>query len=102
MHDTDNFIPSFHIPRQERELTEALYLKIPVTVAHLALKLFYLLDLFLSVYLLYAVPGLILAAAVSFYTTSTFTKFSKVIYSSGLSGAGAGKRILEYAVLYLI
>jgi len=54
------------------------------------------------VYLLYAVPGLILAAAASFYTKSTFTKFSKVISSSGLSGAGAAKRMLEYAVLYHI
>ena len=51
-------------------------------------------------YLLFAVPGLILAMAASFYTKSTFAKYSKVGASSRLTGAGAAQRMLNAAGIY--
>ena len=51
-------------------------------------------------YLLFAVPGLILAMAASFYTKSTFAKYSKIGASSRLTGAGAAKRMLDAAGIY--
>ncbi len=49
------------------------------------------------VYLLFALPGLLLALAASFFTKSTFSKYSKVPSSSGYSGAQAAQRMLNYA-----
>ncbi|HBM16351.1 MAG TPA: zinc metallopeptidase [Lentisphaeria bacterium] len=51
-------------------------------------------------YLIFAVPGLILALMASFYTKSTFAKYSQVGASTGLSGAMAAKRMLQYAGIY--
>ena len=51
-------------------------------------------------YLLFAVPGLILAMAASFYTKSTFAKYSKIAASSRLTGAGAAQRMLQAAGIY--
>ncbi len=51
-------------------------------------------------YLLFAVPGLILAMAASFYTKSTFAKYSQIGASSRLTGAGAAQRMLNAAGIY--
>ncbi len=51
-------------------------------------------------YLIFAVPGLILALMASFYTKSTFAKYSQVATSSGLSGAMAAKRMLQMTGIY--
>lgn len=51
-------------------------------------------------YLLFALPGLILAMMASFYTKSTFAKYSHVGASSGLTGAQAAKRMLQVAGIY--
>jgi Zn-dependent membrane protease YugP len=48
-------------------------------------------------YLLFALPGLVLALAASFFTKSTFHKYSQVMASSGISGAQAAKRMLNFA-----
>jgi Zn-dependent membrane protease YugP len=45
-------------------------------------------------YLLFALPGLILAGFASFYTKSTFKKYSKIANSKGITGAEAAKRLL--------
>ena len=50
-------------------------------------------------YLLFAVPGLLLAMAASFYTKSTFAKYSKIVASTRLTGAGAAQRMLNAAFL---
>ena len=52
------------------------------------------------VYLIFALPGLVLALAASFYTKSTFSKYSHVGVSSGLSGAEAAKRMLQVSGIY--
>ena len=52
------------------------------------------------VYLLFALPGLLLAMAASFYTKSTFAKYSHVGASSRLTGAGAAQRMLNAAGIY--
>jgi uncharacterized protein len=52
------------------------------------------------VYLLFAVPGLILAMAASFYTKSTFAKYSKIAASTSLTGAGAAQRMLNAEGIY--
>ncbi len=52
------------------------------------------------VYLVFALPGLVLALAASFYTKFTFSKYSKVGVSSGLSGAEAAKRMLQVSGIY--
>jgi len=52
------------------------------------------------VYLLFALPGLVIALAASFYTKSTFSKYSQVEASSRLSGAEAAKRMLQVAGIY--
>lgn len=52
------------------------------------------------VYLIFALPGLLLALAASFYTKSTFSKYSQVKASSGLSGAEAAKRMLQVSGIY--
>ena len=51
-------------------------------------------------YLIFALPGLILALGASFYTKSTFAKYSRLGVSSGLSGAEAAKRILQVSGIY--
>ena len=52
------------------------------------------------IYLVFAIPGLILAMVASFYTKSTFAKYSQVTSSSGLTGAEAAKRMLYAAGIY--
>lgn len=49
------------------------------------------------VYLLFALPGLLLALAASWITKSTFSRYSKVAASSGLTGAEAARRLLRHA-----
>lgn len=51
-------------------------------------------------YLVFAAPGLILALLASFYTKSTFAKYSKIGTSSGMSGAMAAKRMLQISGIY--
>lgn len=46
-------------------------------------------------YLLFALPGIILAALASFYTKSTFGRFSRVQASSRMTGAQAAERLLR-------
>ena len=48
-------------------------------------------------YLLFALPGLILAGIASWITHSTFKKYSRVPAMSGLTGAQAAERLLEKA-----
>ena len=48
-------------------------------------------------YLLFALPGLILAGIASWITHSTFNRYSRVPASSGLTGAQAAERLLEKA-----
>lgn len=48
-------------------------------------------------YLLYALPGLLLALYASFVTKSTFKRYSQVRASTGLSGAESARRLLRYA-----
>ena len=56
--------------------------------------------MFDPMYLLFAIPGLILAMAASFYTKSTFAKFSQVAASTRLTGAAAAQRMLNSAGIY--
>lgn len=49
------------------------------------------------VYLLFALPGLLLAGYASFKTKSTFGKYSKVGSSVGLTGAQAARKLLNAA-----
>lgn len=51
-------------------------------------------------YLLFALPGFLLALSASVYTKSTFSKYSKVSPSTGLSGAAAARRMLQAVGLY--
>lgn len=51
-------------------------------------------------YLLFMVPGLILAGLASLFTTTTFNKYSRIGSSSGMTGAQAAKRLLETAGIY--
>ncbi|MCF7790843.1 MAG: zinc metallopeptidase [Victivallales bacterium] len=51
-------------------------------------------------YLLFALPGLLLAMAASFYTKSTFAKYSKVAASTRVSGASAARRMLNSSGIY--
>lgn len=48
-------------------------------------------------YLLFALPGLVLAMMASFFTKSTFHKYSHVQGSKGISGAQAAQRLLHEA-----
>jgi hypothetical protein len=48
-------------------------------------------------YLLFALPGLLLALWASFKTKSTFNKYSQVASASGFSGAQAAARLLAFA-----
>ncbi len=49
------------------------------------------------VYLLFALPGFILALVASLVTKSTFAKYSHIAASSGMTGAQAAGRLLQYA-----
>lgn len=49
------------------------------------------------VYLLFALPGLVLALSASLITKATFSKYSKIPASSGMSGADAARRLLSNA-----
>ena len=51
-------------------------------------------------YLLFMLPGLILAGLASMFTTTTFNKYSNIASSSGMSGAEAARRLLESAGIY--
>lgn len=51
-------------------------------------------------YLLFMLPGLLLAGLASLFTTSTFKKYSQIGSSSGMTGAEAARRLLETAGIY--
>lgn len=48
-------------------------------------------------YLLFALPGLLFALYASFMTKTTFSKYSKITSSTGVSGAEAAARLLKDA-----
>ncbi|MFA7229639.1 MAG: zinc metallopeptidase [Victivallaceae bacterium] len=48
-------------------------------------------------YLLFALPGLLFALYASFMTKTTFSKYSRVMSSTGISGAEAAARLLNNA-----
>ncbi len=52
------------------------------------------------VYLLFAIPGLIVAGLASFYVKSTFSEYSHYRASSGLTGAEAAAQMLHRAGIY--
>lgn len=52
------------------------------------------------VYLLFALPGFLLALWASFYTKETFAAYSRQHASSGMTGAEAAQRMLHSAGLY--
>ncbi len=49
------------------------------------------------IYLMFAVPGLLLALLASFLTKSTFNHYSQVASAMGLTGAQAAQKMLSYA-----
>ena len=51
-------------------------------------------------YLLFAVPGLIIAGLASFYVQSTFSEYSHFRASSGMTGAQAAAQMLHSAGIY--
>lgn len=51
-------------------------------------------------YLLFAIPGLIVAGLASFYVKSTFSEYSHFRASSGLTGAEAAEQMLHSAGIY--
>lgn len=51
-------------------------------------------------YLVFMLPGLILAGLASLFTKTTFSKYSEIAASSGMTGAQAAKRLLETAGIY--
>lgn len=51
--------------------------------------------MFDPIYLIFALPGLLLALWATFKTKTTFSKYSEVQASSGMSGAEAAQRMLE-------
>jgi hypothetical protein len=46
-------------------------------------------------YMMFAIPGLLLALLASFLTKSTFKKYSEISSSNGMTGAQAAKRLLS-------
>lgn len=54
--------------------------------------MFLLID---PIYYVFMIPGLILAAIATFYTKSTFSKYSKRAASSGMTGAQAAYHMLQ-------
>ena len=51
-------------------------------------------------YLLFAIPGLIIAGLASFYVKSTFSEYSHFRASSGMTGAQAAEQMLHSAGIY--
>lgn len=51
-------------------------------------------------YLLFALPGLMLALFASYYTKTTFAKYSKIASATRLTGAQAAKKMLYAAGIY--
>ena len=51
-------------------------------------------------YLLFMLPGLILAGLASLFTHTTFSKYSQIAASSGMTGAEAARRLLNSAGIY--
>jgi len=51
-------------------------------------------------YLLFAIPGLIVAGLASLYVKTTFSEYSRFRASSGLTGAQAAERMLHGAGIY--
>lgn len=51
-------------------------------------------------YLLFAIPGLIVAGLASFYVKSTFSEYSRFRASSGMTGAQAAAQMLHSAGIY--
>ena len=51
-------------------------------------------------YLLFMLPGLLLAGLASMFTKLTFSKYSEVGSASGMTGAQAAQRLLETAGIY--
>lgn len=51
-------------------------------------------------YLLVAIPGLLLSLLASWYTKSTFSRYSEVGAASGMTGARAAQRLLHQAGVY--
>jgi Zn-dependent membrane protease YugP len=51
-------------------------------------------------YLIYMVPAFLLMAATSWYVRSSYTKWSRVRASSGLTGAQAAQRLISSSGLY--
>ncbi len=51
-------------------------------------------------YLIFMLPGFILASLASVFTTLTFKKYSTIGSSSGMTGAQAAQRLLETAGIY--
>ena len=51
-------------------------------------------------YLLFAIPGLIVAGLASFYVKSTFSEYSHFQASSGMTGAQAAAQMLHSAGIY--
>lgn len=49
------------------------------------------------IYIIFAIPGLLLALYASFKTKSTFSKYSKIASANGLTGAEAAYRLLQNA-----
>mgnify|MGYP000353809183 CR=1 FL=1 len=48
-------------------------------------------------YLLFALPGLLLALYASFKTKSTFAKYSNIASATGVTGAEAARKLLRSA-----
>lgn len=53
--------------------------------------------LFDPLYMMLWLPGVILASLASFYTKSTFSHYSRTASSSGMTGAEAARRLLDFA-----
>ena len=51
-------------------------------------------------YLVFMLPGLILAGLASLFTQTTFSKYSQVAASSGMTGAEAARRLLNSAGIF--
>ena len=51
-------------------------------------------------YLIFAIPGLIVAGLASLYVKSTFSEYSRYRASSGMTGAEAAARMLQSAGIY--
>lgn len=59
-----------------------------------------MLMFFDPMFLLFMIPGLIISLWATFITKSTFAKYSRVMSSSGMTGAQAANRLLSTAGIY--